>query len=123
MDKIDIDKLQDDNIKEILSFSKIKASENLKYRIMQQIETESVFSAKKSESMSIVPLIRNFLLKFGIMYVFVVLAAIGVYFMGGIEFLSSPVFFAPVIMISLVCSVFWMISFFDDKRHIKHQAS
>ena len=118
MDKENI-KMQDDKIREILSLSKIKTGENLKYRIMQQIETESVLSAKKSKSKNLIPIIGNSFLIIGIMYALVALVALGIYINGGIEALSSLAFFAPVIMISLVCSMFWMISIYDDKRRFK----
>ena len=119
MDK-DYLKMQDDKIKEILSFSKMKAGENLKYRIMQQIETESVFSEKKSKSKNLAPIIGSSFVVIGIMCALVVVVALGVYIVGGIEALNSSMFFAPMIMVSMVCSVFWMISIFDDRKRIKH---
>ena len=112
--------IQDEKIKEILSLSKIKAGKNLKYRVMQQIETESVFSAKKVKSKNLRPLIVNSFLIIGVMYALVVLVALGIFITRGVEALNSLSFFAPVIMISTVCSMFWMISMFDDKRRIKH---
>ena len=118
MDKDNI-KMQDDKIREILSLSKVKAGENLKYRIMQQIETESVLSAKRSKSRNLIPIIGNTLFIFGLMYVLIVLAAMGVYVTGGIEALKSLTFLAPVIMISLICSTFWVISIYDDRRRFK----
>ena len=118
MDK-DYLKMQDDKIKEILSLSKIKAGENLKYRIMQQIETESVLSAKRGKVRSLRPLIGNTFLIFGLMYALVVVVALGVFVMGGIEALNSFTFFVPVIMISLVFILFWVISVYDDKRRFR----
>ena len=115
----DNEKIQDDKIKEILALSKIKAGENLKYRIMQQIETESVLSVKKSKGRNLMPLIGNSVIIMGIMHALVIMVAIGFYFMGGVESLNSFTFFMPVIMISLVCSMFWMISIYDDKRRFK----
>ena len=112
-------KKQDDMIKDIISLSKVKAGENLKFRIMQQIETESVFSAKKVKSGSLVPLINNSFLIFGVMYALIVLTVICVFLVGGLESLKSLTFFAPIIMISIVCSMFWLISIYDDKRRIK----
>jgi hypothetical protein len=112
---------QDDKIKEILSFSKIKAGENLKYRIMQQIETESVFAAKKSEGTNLLPIIGNSFLIIGIMCALVVVVALGVYIVGGIDALNSAMFFGPVIMVSIICSMFWMISILDDKKRLKQE--
>ena len=118
MDKENI-KMQDDNLREILSLSKIKAGENLKYRIMQQIETESVLSAKKLKSKNLMPLIVNSFLIFGIMYALVVFVTIGVFVFGGVESFTSLTFLSLIVMISLVCSIFWMISIFDDRRRLK----
>ena len=112
-------KMQDDKIREFFSESKIKAGENLKYRIMQQIETESAFAAKKSKSKAMMPLIGNTVLVFFVMYMLIILTGVGVYLTGGMEAMNSLTFFVPVIMISLVCSTFWMISVYDDKRRFK----
>ena len=112
-------KMQDDKIREFFSESKIKAGENLKYRIMQQIETESAFAAKKSKSKAMMPLIGNTVLVFFVMYMLIILTGVGVYLTGGMEAMNSLTFFVPVIMISLVCSMFWMISVYDDKRRFK----
>ena len=120
MDKDNLNK-QDDKIKEILSFSKKKAGENLKYRIMQQIETESVFAAKKSKSKNLVPIIGNSFVVLGIMFALVVVVALGVNIVGGIDAINSAMFFAPLIMISMVCGMFWMITIFDDKKRLKHE--
>ena len=120
MEKDDL-KIQDDKIKEILSLSKVRAGENLKYRIMQQIETESVLSAKKAKNRNMMPLIGNSFITMGIMYALILMMAIGFYVMGGVNSLNSFTFFMPVIMISLVCSMFWLISIYDDKRRIKQE--
>jgi len=114
-------KMQDEKIKEILSFSKMKVGENLKYRIMQQIETESVFSAKKSKIKDMRPLVGNSFLIFGVMYSLIILTVIGFFLTGGIESIIMLTFIVPVIMISLVCSIFWLISIYDDKRRFKQQ--
>ncbi len=113
-------KMQDESIRKLFSGTKIKAGENLKYRIMQQIETESALSAKKSKSKSLFPLIENMLSVFGVMYALIALVAIGVILMRGTEALQSLVFFVPVIMIASVCGLFLMISVYDDKRRLKH---
>ena len=118
MNKRDVNK-QDDDIRKLFSGVKIKAGENLKYRIMQQIETESVLTAKKSKSQNLIPLVGNTVLVFGLMYVLMILVAIGVYAMGGVEALNSLTFFVPVVMIFFICSMFWLISILDDKRRFK----
>ncbi|MDR2916395.1 MAG: hypothetical protein LBV74_16470 [Tannerella sp.] len=113
-------KMQDDPVRKLFSGTKIKAGDNLKYRIMQQIETESALSVKKSKSKSLFPLIGNMFSVFGVMYALIVLVAIGVVLVGGVEALSSLTFFVPIIMIASVCGLFLMISVYDDKRRLKH---
>ena len=113
------DKIQDDKIRKLFAGTKITAGENLKYRIMQQIETESVFSAKKLKSRNIKPVINNMLSVVGVMYALIMLTAAGVYLTEGIEALKSLTFLIPIVMISLVCGMFLMISVFDDNRRFK----
>ena len=119
MDKENLKK-QDDIMRQLFAGTKVKVGENLKYRIMQQIETESIFAAKKSKSKSVVPFIRNMLLVFGVMYALIIIFGVSVYLTGGKKDLESITFFIPVIMIASVCVFFWMISAYDDKRRLKH---
>ena len=57
--------ISDNQLKEILTETKIKAGENLKYRIMQQIETEKALAPQKTKNS--IPLIGNMFSIFGIM--------------------------------------------------------
>ena len=122
MDKDKINK-QDDDIRKLFEGTKVRASENLKYRIMQQIETESVFTVKKAASKSIVSSIRGVVSVLGGMYALMTLVCIGVFMTGGFEALMSLESLIPVIMISLVCCVYLMITILDDKRHYKSAGS
>lgn len=119
MNKKDLNK-EDALFKEILSGTKMKAGENLKFRIMQQIQTETALSRKKKEASR--PLIGNMFSIFGVMYALIVAVGLGVYFMGGVSALESLLFFLPVILIASVCGMFWMISAYDDRRRSKHKA-
>ncbi|MDR1715914.1 MAG: hypothetical protein LBS20_08710 [Prevotella sp.] len=112
--------MQDDRIKDLLSGTKMKAGENLKYRIMQQIETEKALVPKKSVSSR--PVIKNMLTVFGVMYALIAIVGLAVYSTSGQSGLSSATFLVPVILISSVCSMFWMISIYDDRRRSKHKA-
>lgn len=112
--------MQDDKIKELLSGTKMKAGENLKYRIMQQIETEKALVPKKKASSR--PVIKNMLTTFGVMYALIAIVGMAVYSTSGQSGLSSATFLVPVILISSVCSMFWMISVYDDRRRSKHKA-
>lgn len=111
--------MHDDGFREPLSSTKMKARENLKFRIMQQIETEKALSQKKKTDTS--PLIGNMLSVFGVMYALIAIVGLGVYFSGGKSALESVTFFIPVILIASVCSMFWMISTYDDRRRSKQK--
>lgn len=118
MEKNDIN-MHDDKFSELLSGTKMKAGVNLKFRIMQQIETEKALSRKKKTDTS--PLIGNMLSIFGIMYALIAIVGLGVYFSGGKNALESVTFFIPIILIASVCSMFWMISTYDDRRRSKQK--
>lgn len=109
--------ISDNQLKEILTETKIKAGENLKYRIMQQIETEKALAPQKTKNS--IPLIGNMFSIFGIMYALIAVIGIGVYFTGGKNALESMTFALPVMLIASVCCIFWMISTFDDQRRSK----
>lgn len=111
--------LQDDKLKELLAGTDIKAGENLKFRVMQQIETETALLPKKVKSSRL--LIGNTIISFGIIYILIVITGLSVFFTGGKEALESVTFFAPVIMIASAGSIFWMISTYDDRRRSKHK--
>ena len=113
--------IQDEKIKELLSGTKLKASDNLKYRIMQQIQTESALSKKKIKAKSSESVWSNLIPVLGVMYILIVILGIGVYFTLGQEGLISPTFFALIIMIVTVCSAFLAITFYDNKRKVKHK--
>jgi len=117
MDKNDKINIKEDIFRDIFAGTKIKTGENLKYRIMQQIETEKSLSSKKVKNS--IPLIGNMLSVFGVMYILIALTGIGVYLTGGKGALESITFFLPVMLIALVCNIFWMISTYDDQRRSK----
>lgn len=106
--------MQDDKLKELLSGTKMKAGENLKYRIMQQIQTEQALQQKARKVTR--PAVGNMLSIFGIMYALIALVGVGTYFVVGESMLKSVAFFLPIILIASVCAMFWMISSYDDNR-------
>ncbi|MFV0330381.1 MAG: hypothetical protein ACK5KL_11280 [Dysgonomonas sp.] len=119
MNKNNID-MQDDKIKDLLSGAKIKAGENLKFRIMHQIEAEQALARKKVTNTR--PAINNMMTIFGIMYILIIVTGLIVYFSGGKDALDSIKFFAPVILIASACGIFWGISTYDDRRRSRHKA-
>ena len=109
--------LPDDPLKDLLSGTRLKAGENLKYRIMQQIETEKALSPRKIKSST--PSIGSMFSIFGVMYLLIAIIGGGVYLTGGQEALKSATFFLPIMLVASVCSLFWMISVYDDRRRSK----
>ncbi|MDU1891099.1 MAG: hypothetical protein E6767_10440 [Dysgonomonas sp.] len=109
--------IQDDKIRNLLAGTKVQASENLKYRIMQQIETEKALAPKKSTSSRLI--LGNMFTIFGIMYGLIAAIGFYIYSTSGTQGLMSLSFFVPVILIGAVCSVFWMITMYDDRRRSK----
>ena len=106
---------QDKKIRELLSGTKMNASENLKFRIMHQIEAENALSRKKIKSAK--PIISNTFIIFGVMYFFIALMALGLYLVSGTTTIfTSPIFYIAVILVGSACSMFWLISTYDDKR-------
>ena len=106
--------IKDDKFRDIFAGTKIHAGENLKYRIMQQIETEKALSPQKVKSS--IPLIGNMLTVFGVMYALIAVIGIGIYMSEGKNVLESISFLLPVFLVILICSIFWMISVYDDRR-------
>lgn len=112
----------DEQIRQLIQSAKRQAPENLKYRIMQQIETESALSrktvpAKKREG----NVLREFIGVFGVMYA--VLAAFigGAYVLKGKDFLLSPTFFGTVILVAFVFSFFWLMTRVDARVREKRK--
>lgn len=110
---------EDSQFRDFISGTKLEASDNLKFRIMQQIETEKAFSRKQASKIR--PGFGNILSILGVMYSLIGVLGIFVYFTYGIETLKSPSLYMPLILIASACSVFLLISTFDDRRHYKQQ--
>lgn len=117
MDKNDKINIKEDIFRDILAGTKIKAGENLKYRIMQQIETEKALSPQKIKNNA--PLIGNMFSILGIMYAIIAMIGIGVYMTQGKSAMESMTILLPVALVVSICSVFWLISVYDDRRRSK----
>ncbi|MFV0535869.1 MAG: hypothetical protein ACK5M3_00690 [Dysgonomonas sp.] len=111
--------MHDDKLKDLLFGTNVKAGENLKYRIMQQIETEKALSHKKVNSSR--PLVGNTITILGVIYILIAIVGVSTFFTGGKEALNSISFLAPIILIASAGSIFWMISVFDERRRSKHK--
>jgi len=122
MDKYNTQK-EDDKIRRMMSSTKIDAPENLKHRIMHQIEAENSLAPKsvkpKKESGN---LIREMGINFGIMYAVLAVMVAGGYFLFGKEFLLSTPFLGAVILVTSIFSLLWLISRLDTHMREKRRS-
>jgi len=117
MKKIEIN-MQDEKMKELLSGTKMKAGENLKFRIMHQVEAEQALVRKKKTS-NMRPLVSTTITIFGTMYALIGLIALMIYLTAGKSAMETITFFIPAASIASVCGMFWFISVYDERRRIK----
>ena len=114
MDKYNKQK-EDEKFRQILASAKVEAPENLRHRIMQQIETEKALSShstkrkKERENM-----LREMAVIFGTMYAILAAMVTGVYFLLGKDFLLSPRFIGSAILVGSIFSLLWLISRLDS---------
>ena len=106
----------DEMIRQLMQSAKQQAPENLKHRIMHQIETESTLAckavpAKKQQG----NVLKDFIGIFGVMYV--VLAALigGAYMLKGKDFLFSSAFIGMAVVVASVFSLFWLMTRLDAR--------
>ena len=115
-----INKRNDDQLRNLFSGTKERAGENLKYRIMRQIETETSLSRKNiKEKSSVFSTLFPIL---GVMYGIVGVILLIVYLLYGSQALLSSSVYIPVLSIVSVCSVYLFISAFDEKRHSRSKS-
>ena len=116
---MDKNSIEDKQFRQILSDTKKTAGENLKFRIMQQIETEKSLSQKEAKnSFSAVASMFSI---FGVMYAIIAIVAGTIYFSAGRAAVESTNTYLAIILIVSICSVFWMISLYDERRRKKNQ--
>lgn len=115
---------EDEKIGKLISSAKMKAPENLKHRIMHQIEYESVLSGdknikKKSANRENGSVIRDLGSIFGSMYaVFAVIAIVSYYILGA-EFYQSAEFWGVIALVAVIFSFFWLFTRID--AHVKEK--
>ncbi|MCO5268330.1 MAG: hypothetical protein M9897_05490 [Brumimicrobium sp.] len=111
---------KEQNIKNLVNSSLLKADDKLKVRIMQQITTEEALSPiRKKKATST----ENVFLYLGIFYA-IILGSI-FYFTNGLDFrvFSSISFLATTTSLLAIFSLFWLISNFDNYRLNKRQSN
>lgn len=120
---------EDDKIRRMISPTKMKAPENLKHRIMHQIEYEKALTPEKnlsgkSSRKENGNILRDMGSIFGTMYAIIAIMAIVAYLLQGAMFYQSIEFWGAVIFVAFVFSFFWLISRLDihlkQKRNNKY---
>jgi membrane-associated HD superfamily phosphohydrolase len=111
------DNRKDAQLRNLFAASKITAGENLKYRIMQQLQTESMLLLRpiQVKERKTNRQIVNLLVIAGIAYLLIAIV-IGFFYMSfetGI--FSLPEFYLTILFIIGVSSVFGLISYYDEK--------
>lgn len=105
----------DDKMKELLSGSKLSASENLQHRIMQQIMTEKALTPQRVKSTK--PILRIVVIMAIAMYLIVMGVGSYAYITGGITALTSKEFIIPVLTLTSICAVCGLVTILDEKRY------
>lgn len=124
-----IEQKEDDKVKQLISSTKMRAPENLKHRVMHQINYEKAFTTDKNlnnntnrkESGNI---LRDMGSIFGTMYGIIAIISIAAYYLQGVMFYKSIEFWGAITFVALVFSFFWLITrldvHFKEKRHNKN---
>lgn len=111
--------IEDEKIKSLLLGTKISASDNLKYRIMQQIESEKALARKNVKVPQRESVLGNFFSIYGVVYAIIAVFAAGLYFTSGKDSLMSSSFFGVAILVVVVGSAFLAITMIDNRRFLK----
>ncbi|MEA4918897.1 hypothetical protein [Proteiniphilum sp.] len=105
---------EEDVIRQMMQSSKIQAPENLKYRIIQQIETEkTLIPQKKKRATSKGDTLIDFRSIFGTMYgLLFVFSLLTIVFAGKEAILSSQYIFTALLIV-MTLSSFWALTRLD----------
>ena len=116
-----IDK-EDAMIRQMMRESQMEAPENLRYRIMQQIETEAALTRQPQPAAKrdVNPL-RSFWSVFGVMYVVLALIAGVIYFTEGVEVLLSLPTVLSMVLVAGVFSVYWLMLWVEERLREKRK--
>lgn len=115
MKKIETSK-EEDKLRSMMQGAKETASENLKYRIMHQIEAEKALAPRKlKRSKESGNVIRELGSIFGTMYAVLAGMIAAAYFIFGQEFLLSSEFIGASVFVAFVFSMLWLISQLDRR--------
>lgn len=107
-------------IRSMLKHSKEKAPENLKYRIMHQIEAEKAVTPVVKEKRKLWgKLLRETGGIFGTMYAVLAVMIGAAYFLFGKDFLTSAEFLGAAAFVGFVFTMLWLISRLDQHLQSK----
>ena len=128
MNEKDKIKRDDEFIRQMMQSAKEKTPENLKHRIMHQIETESALTRKpaptKRQEENV---LKDFIGIFGTMYAVLAVLIGGTYLLKGKDYVLSSGFLWIVILVAFVFSLFWLMTRVDerlkDRRKKLHSTS
>lgn len=115
IDKKDINTTGDDKFRKLMGDSQLTASENLKYRIMHQIETEQALLPKTIKSEK--PVIRSIVSIACVMYCILLVITIATYLIGGVEQLISTEFILAIVGVASISGVYTLITVLDERRY------
>ncbi len=102
---------EEDIIRQMMQSSKIQAPENLKYRIMQQIETEkAVTPQKQKRPMTKGDTLTDFRSIFGTMYLLLFVLSLLTIIFGGTEAILSSQYIFTALLIVMTLSSFWALT-------------
>ncbi|MFA6837508.1 MAG: hypothetical protein WCR12_01500 [Dysgonamonadaceae bacterium] len=110
----------DEQMRQLIRPTRLKVPKNLNYRIMQQIETEKVFSAKPVvKKNKLENTVKDLAATTLIMNVMIALLTITAYIMYGKDYLLSSPFLSTILIIILVFTLFWLFSRLDARLQKK----
>lgn len=105
---------QDEIIRRIMQSTQLQASENLKHRIMHQIEIEKALTPQRTKGKrESVNMLKDFKAIFGIMYLLLFGLSVFSVISGGTKALVSTQFILTATLISVVFASFWAITRLD----------
>ena len=97
-------------IRSLLQTNRQQAPANLKYRILQQIETEkAIISDKPLPQKASRNVMREFFTIFGIMYAALALLIGTAYLTGGYALIRSSQFIWTIILVAFIFSLIWFM--------------
>lgn len=105
---------EDEIIRKMMQSAKTQAPENLKYRIMQQIETEKALTPQKLKRVTTKgDGLTDFRSIFGTMYLLLFVLSLLTIIFGGKEAILSPQYILTALLIVMTLSSFWALTRLD----------